>query len=87
MRTAMEKYSDVGQPLWPVVQSSLYGAFLEGEERDPHILVITFDASVHGWAAVLRNSPHEAGVEVVGGFRTAVNLLGSAFISPAALPD
>ncbi len=87
MRTAMEKYGDVGQPLWPVLPSSLYWAFLAGEERDARILVITFDASVHCWAAVLRTSPHEAGVEVVGGFRTAVDLLSSDFISPAALPD
>jgi hypothetical protein len=58
MRTAMEKYGGrhVGQPLWPVVSSSLYGAFLAGEERDARIRVITFDASVHGWAAVLRTS-------------------------------
>ena len=87
MRTALDKYGNVGQPLWPVVPSSLYGAFLAGEERDARILVITFDASVHGWAAVLRTAPHEPGIEVVGGFRTAVDLLGSAFISPAALPD
>ncbi len=59
----MEKYGDVGQPLWPVVPSSLYGAFLAGKKRDARILAITFDASVHGWAAVLRTSPHEAGVE------------------------
>ncbi len=44
----MEKYGTAGQPLWPVVPSSLYGAFLAGEERDTRILVITFDASVHG---------------------------------------
>mmetsp|Transcript_41415 Transcript_41415/g.86539 ORF Transcript_41415/g.86539 Transcript_41415/m.86539 type:complete len:453 (-) Transcript_41415:58-1416(-) len=87
MRTAMEKYGNVGQPLWPVVPSSLYGAFLAGEERDACILVITFDASVHGWAAVLRTSPEEHGVVIVGGYRTAVDLLGAAFISPAALPD
>jgi hypothetical protein len=47
MRTAMEKYCNVGLPLWPVVPSSLYGAFLAGEERDTRNLVITFDASVH----------------------------------------
>jgi hypothetical protein len=50
-------------------------------------LVITFDASVHGWAAVLRTAPHDPCIEVVGGFRTAVDLLGSAFISPTAPPD
>ena len=87
MRVAMEKYGNAGQPLWPVVPSSLYGAFLAGEERDARILVITFDASVHGWAAVMRTSPDEPGIEVVGGYRTAVDLLGSAFINPAALPD
>jgi hypothetical protein len=38
---------------------------------------------VHGWAAVLRTAPDEPGVEVVGGYRTAVDLL----INPAALPD
>ncbi len=37
MRTVMEKYGNVGQPLWPLVPSSLYGA---GEERDTRILVI-----------------------------------------------
>ena len=47
--------------LWPVVPSSLYGAFLAGEERDASNLVITFDTSVHGWTAVLRTP----GVEVV----------------------
>ncbi len=58
-----------------------------GEERDARILVPIFNASVHGWVAVLRTSRHEAGVEVVGVFRAAVDLLCSAFISPAALPD
>ena len=69
--------------LWPVVPSSLYGAFLAGEERDASNLVITFDTSVHGWAAVLRTP----GVEVVGGYRIAVDLLGAASINPSALPD
>ena len=87
MRAALDRYGSAGQPLWPVVPSSLYGAFLAGEEREARILVITFDASVHGWAAVLRTSPVEPGVVVVGGYRTAVDLLGAAFISPAALPD
>jgi hypothetical protein len=61
MRTAMDKYGNVGQPLWTVVPSSLYGAFLAGEERDASILVITFDASVHSWAVVLCTAPNEPG--------------------------
>ena len=87
MRVALERYCAVGQPLWPVVPSSLYGAFLAWEETDTLVLVITFDASVHGWGAVLRTSPDEPGVEVVGGFRLAADPLGRAFIEPSALPD
>jgi hypothetical protein len=48
MRAAVERYGDAGQPLWPVVPSLLYGAFLAGEVRDARILVIMFDTSVDG---------------------------------------
>ena len=71
MRAAMEKYDNVGQPFWPVVPSSLYGAFLAGEERHARILV---DASVHSWAEILLTSPDDPCVEVVGGYRTVVDL-------------
>lgn len=49
IRTAMEKpeYSDTDPPLWPVVPSSLYGAFLAGKERDARVLIITFDSRMH----------------------------------------
>lgn len=53
----MEKYCKAVQPLWSVVQSSLSCAFLAGEESDARVLAINFDASIHGWAAVLRTSP------------------------------
>ena len=62
MRVALERYGAVGQPLWPVVQSSLYGTFLAREETDARVLVITFDASVHSWGKVLRTSLDERGV-------------------------
>ena len=42
---------------------------------------------MHGWGAVLRTSPDEPGVEVVGCFRLAADPLGGAFIEPSALPD
>jgi hypothetical protein len=80
MRVAMEKCCNS-------TELTLHGVFLAGEEQDARILVITFDASVQGWAAVLRTSPDEPGNEVVGDYRFAVDLLGSAFINPAALPD
>jgi hypothetical protein len=75
MRTAMERYGDAGQPLWPVVPSSLYGAFLAGEAKEARILVITFDASVDGWGAVVRSSPEERGTEIVCGYRSTAWLL------------
>ena len=49
MSVTLERYHTVGQPLWPVVPSSLYGAFLAREETNARVLVNTFDASVHGW--------------------------------------
>ena len=82
----MERYGDAGQPLWPVVPSSLYGAFLAGEAKEARILIITFDASVDGWGAVVRSSPEERGTEFVGGYRLAVPIHGRAFVDPAALP-
>jgi hypothetical protein len=71
MRIAMERYGDAGQPLWPVVHSSLYGAFLAGGATEERILVITFDASVDGCGAVIRSLPDERGTELVGGYRLA----------------
>jgi hypothetical protein len=86
MRIAMERYGDAGQPLWPVVPSSLYGAFLAGKATEARILVITFDASVDGWGAVIRSSLDERGTEIVGGYRLAAPILGRTFVDPAALP-
>ena len=87
MHTAMERFGTAGQQLWPVVQSSLYDSLLAGEETDARVLVVTFDASVHGWAAVLPTSPNDPNTEVVGGYRSAVDQLGISFIDPSALPD
>jgi hypothetical protein len=68
------------------VPSSLYGAFLAGEAKEARILVITFDASVDGWGAVIRSSPDERGTEMVDGYRLAAPILGRAFVDPAAIP-
>jgi hypothetical protein len=57
-----------------------------GEAKEACILVITFDASVDGWGAVVRSSPKERSTEIVGGFCLAAPILGRAFVDPAALP-
>jgi hypothetical protein len=87
MRTAIERYGNSGQPLWPIVPSSFYGAFLAGDAADASPLIITYDASVHGWGAILRTSPSDVGREVAGGFGSAVAVLGSAYLEPARLDD
>jgi hypothetical protein len=76
----------LAQPLWPVVPSSLYGAFLAGEAKDARILLITFDSSIDGWGAVVRSSPKERGMEIVGDYILAAPMLGRAFVDSAALP-
>ena len=45
-----------------LVPSSLYGAFLAGELQGRNVLVITFDASVHGCRAILRTNADPSGV-------------------------
>ena len=83
MRQAMESYSADGQPIWPLVPSSVYGAFLSGRLRWLRILVITYDASIHGWGAVVRTAPDEEGHTLVGGFRVAqLRLRGPYLESP-----
>ncbi len=69
-----------------MVPSSLYEAFLAGEERDASNLVITFDTSLRAWLGGSAAHARRGGC-VVGGYRIAVDLLGAASINPSALPD
>ena len=62
--------------------SSLYCAFTEGRLRDLRVVVISYDASVYGWGAVIRVSADSEGYAVAGGFREAHNLLGADFLLP-----
>ena len=84
---ALVRFGESGQPLWPVVASSLYGAFLTRRLGPIRALVISYDASVHGWGAIIRTTPDDEGVIVVGGFRLAMDELGSAFLDPAQLGE
>jgi hypothetical protein len=74
-----------GQPLWPTVASSFHGAFLRGDIEAARPLVITYDASVSGWGAVLRTTPDEPGRVVVGGFQHELELRGATFLDPTGL--
>ena len=87
MKRAIDGYTKRGQPIWRIVPISLYTAFCEGRLGSVRVLAITYDASVHGWGAVVRTSHREAGWVLIGGFREAMPLLGAAFLDPAALGD
>ena len=53
----IDAYHPVGTDLWPVLPSSLYGAFLQGRDLGRLLLVATYDASTHGWGALVRSTP------------------------------
>ena len=45
-------------------------------------MVISYDASVFGWGAIIRVSADTEGYAVAGGFREAHSLLGADFLLP-----
>ena len=79
---ALREKGSAGQPIWPLVPSLLYCAFTDGRLRDLRVLVISYDASVFGWGAIIRVSADSEGYAVAGGFREAHNLLGTDFLWP-----
>ncbi len=54
LRGILAAHWESGVALWPFVASTLHEAFLAGETGSAHIVVITWDASVHGWGTVIR---------------------------------
>ena len=66
LRGVLERHCDSGVPLWPFVASTLHDAFLAGETGQARIVVITWDASLHGWGAVVRWWANPQGKVIVG---------------------
>jgi hypothetical protein len=66
IRGVIADYATRGRRLWPFVPSSLYAAFLAGDTGSAHIASITWDASLHGWGAVLRSWDNLSGRVIVG---------------------
>ena len=87
MEEAMTRCGNEGQPIWPAVPSSFYRAFQEERLGSVRALIITYDASVHGWGTVIRTAPSDSGIIVVGGYRQTLDLMGQAFLDPSALGD
>ena len=84
---AMSRYGDHGQPIWPAVPSSFFRAFQARQLGPVRALVITYDASVHGWGTVIRTDPDDPGLVVVGGYRVALDILGRQFLDPSGLGE
>jgi hypothetical protein len=66
VRGILEAYAETGRPLWPPVPSSLYAAFLAGDIDLSRVVIISWDASVRGWGALVRSRAHPDGKVVVG---------------------
>jgi hypothetical protein len=50
------------------VPSSFSGRVLAGILGLARPLAISYDASVHGWGAIMRTSPGDDGREIIGGY-------------------
>ena len=66
IRGVLEDHAYTGCPLWPPVPSTLHAAFLAGETGAAHVVIITWDASLHGWGMVLRWWANVAGKVIIG---------------------
>jgi hypothetical protein len=66
VRCILDEYAETGRPLWPPVPSSLYAAFLAGDIALSRVVVISWDASVRGWGALVRSAAYPAGKVIVG---------------------
>mmetsp|Transcript_37009 Transcript_37009/g.98320 ORF Transcript_37009/g.98320 Transcript_37009/m.98320 type:complete len:1072 (+) Transcript_37009:2523-5738(+) len=75
-------FVQMGRPLWPLIPSSAFGAFLRGDNLESKpFLVITCDASIHGWGAVARLSPDQDPFVMVGHYRSSREFLSQSFPS------
>jgi len=52
----IDQYHPSGAELWPEVPSSLYKAFLQQQDFERLVIVPTYDASTHGWGALIRSN-------------------------------
>ena len=70
------RYAPLGAPISQFVPSSLYGAFLRGETREAHVVVVIWDASKHGYGAVVRTHKDRCGpgTLVVGTFERGLDV-------------
>jgi hypothetical protein len=66
LQQVIPQFQAHGRPIRNLPPSSLYGAFLRGELRGTRTVVITYDASVHGYAGLLRFDPADQGEWCIG---------------------
>jgi hypothetical protein len=64
--SVVNTYALAGQPLHPYVPSSLYHSLITNQVGSAHIVAITYDASLHGWGALIRWWNNLDGIVIVG---------------------
>ena len=53
------RFRSTGRPIRALVPSSVYGAFLRGDLAGTRLIVLTYDASHHGYAMIPRRHPDD----------------------------
>jgi hypothetical protein len=85
IRRCLEKFGTAGQPLWSLVASSLYGAFLDGR-----LSGVRFSSSLTTRACLagaIWATHEDRGHVIVGGFRVALDLFGEAHLDLGRRPS
>ena len=87
--------SHSGRPLWPPVPSTLHEAFLAGATEPTSVVVLTWDAALHGWGLVLHWWDNRNGKVISGSLPNSDEIQHqadgrlsgvSAGLSPSRLP-
>ncbi len=92
IREVLEKFAFRGRSLWPPVPSTLHEAFLAGATEPTSVVVLTWDAALHGWGLVLHWWDNRNGKVIIGSLPNSDEMQQqadgrlSAGLSPSRLP-
>ena len=82
LRLALDQFGTLGQPLWPIPPSSLYGQYLTAPAPTTSPAVLTAFAFPCGWGFSLRAHSPETLVTGHGKWSDAAGLLQAGWLSP-----
>jgi hypothetical protein len=87
MQLAFRQFGTLGQPLWPIPPSSLYGQHLADPTAPTSPIILTAFAFPSGWGFSLRAPSHNTVITVQGHWTDATGLLQADWMSPGPVTD